>query len=242
MVNIKDNISYVREILYVLAKRFGRDSEEIRLVCVTKETNLSQINEAIEANVTDFGENRVQEAKGKIISIDKPVRWHMIGHLQRNRVKETLRLFDFIQSIDSIELADVINLEAKRLSKTVDILVQVNTSGETSKFGIGTDEAVKLISHILTLKYVRLLGLMTIAPFSDNAEDSRGYFTLLKKLAEELKKQFSDNINMGILSMGMSSDFEVAVEEGSNMVRIGTLIFKSDTEIVKERLKCISRD
>ncbi len=242
MVNVKDNISYVREILCVLAKKFERDEKEIRLVCVTKEADIAQINEAIETNVTDFGENRIQDARSKIININKPVLWHMIGHLQTNKVREAVRLFDFIQSIDSIELADAVNLEAQRLNETKDVLVQVNTSGEPAKFGIARDGLIRLISHISSLKYVRLLGLMTMAPLSDNAEDSRGYFKLLRKLAEELKKQFADSINMGILSMGMSSDFEVAVEEGSNMVRIGTLIFKSDTETVKERLRCVSRN
>ncbi len=242
MVNVKDNISYIREILYVLAKRFDRDVDEIKLVCVTKEASLEQLNEALSAGISNFGENRIQDAKRKIISINKPIRWHMIGHLQSNKVKEAVKLFDLIQSVDSIELADAIELEAQRQNRTVDVLVEVNTSGEASKFGATIKELPGLILHTAALRHINIMGLMTIAPWTDDPEASRPYFKSLRELREKIKEICPDNVTMDILSMGMSSDFEVAIEEGSNMIRIGSLIFKSDTERVKERLRCISRN
>ncbi|MBM3253464.1 MAG: YggS family pyridoxal phosphate-dependent enzyme [Candidatus Omnitrophica bacterium] len=242
MINVLDNINYIREIIFVLSRKFNRDEKSIRLVCVTKEATPFQINQAIEAGVIDFGENRIQEARKKIIEINKMAHWHMIGHLQRSKIKEVLKIFDLIQTIDSVELAEAVEFEAQRQNRIVDILIQVNTSGESSKFGINPKELLGFVLHTVTLKHIKILGLMTIAPFTDNPELSRPYFIQMRKLSQQLKDACPQNARMDILSMGMSLDFEVAVEEGSNMVRIGTLIFKCDTETVKERLKCISRN
>ncbi len=242
MINIKDNLKLIIENLNILIKKRSGIDSDIKLVCVTKEASIEQINEAIEFGIVDFGENKVQSAKQKIAGIDSQINWHMIGHLQSGRASEAVRMFDLIQSVDTFEIANTINNEAQKQNKIMNILVQVNTSNEESKFGIDVDTFFKLVQDISTLRHIRILGLMTIAPFSDDPETSRPFFRNLRELKNQIKKESNETIALDVLSMGMSADFEVAIEEGSNMIRLGSLIFKTDTDIVKERFKCLNKN
>ena len=215
---IKENLEKVREVIHKAAKASGRKQGDIRLICVTKEASSSQMLDAISNGVTDLGENRVKEAVLKHKAIADKATWHLIGHLQTNKVKDAVRMFSLIHSVDTIRLAQYINKEAEKLNKVQDILIEVNTAGEKTKFGIAPDKLEEFINSIKGLNNVRLLGLMTVTPLTDDEESSRVYFKALKILA--------DKYSLKEVSMGMTQDYRVAVEEGATMVRVGRAIFE----------------
>jgi len=209
------------------AIRSGRNPDDVKLVAVTKTVPLNTIKEAIDLGLRIFGENRVQEAKEKIEKIKKEcegclVKWHMIGHLQKNKAKIAVELFDMIHSVDSLELAELINKYSERNNKIQDILIQIKLSHEESKYGIDKNELLGLLKNISFLKNIKVLGLMTIPPYFDNPEMVRPFFRKLRRLKEIAE---SHNYRLPELSMGMTNDFEVAILEGSTIVRIGTAIF-----------------
>jgi hypothetical protein len=221
--NIADNIAIINEKIDKAAKRSGRDPKEITLLAVTKTVEITSIRKAISAGVRLFGENYIQEAKEKIEKIRRSsVIWHFIGHLQRNKVKYAVELFDIIQTVDSFELAKEINKKAKR---PIDILIEVNIAGEKTKAGVQKDRVIYLVRKISKLKNLSLKGLMTIPPIFDNPQLSRPYFVTLRRLAERVNRERINGVAMNTLSMGMSNDFEVAIEEGATILRIGTAIF-----------------
>lgn len=219
-MSIADNLLRVRQRIAAAAERAGRDPQDIVLVAVTKTVDAAAIQDAIAAGVTDIGENYVQDSVAKYDIIGGQVRWHMIGHLQRNKTGHAVRVFDLIQSIDNLPLAQEIGKRASSIGKTQDVLVEVNISREETKTGIGRDEALGLAGEVSALPGVKVLGMMGIAPFTEDEAAIRRSFSQLRKLWEELPID-----NRKWLSMGMTSDFEAAIEEGSNMVRIGTAIF-----------------
>lgn len=220
---IKDNIGVIKDKIASAAKKTGRNPEEITLVAVAKTFSEETTKAAIEYGLTDIGEARVQEAEPKIKSLGRIARWHMIGHLQTNKAGKAVALFDMIQSVDSLRLAEEINRRAGMIQKRMECLVEINSSGEKSKYGVSPDETLALIGNINKMQNINLLGLMTIGPFVNDERLIRKAFRSTK----ELFKKGQDIVrgSFTILSMGMSDDFEIAIEEGSNMVRIGTAIF-----------------
>lgn len=222
---IKENIAYVRQMKDEAAARSGRNGDDVLLVAVTKLHSVEEINEAIDCGITDIGENKVQEIMDKYDRV-KPVKWHLIGHLQTNKVKYIIDKVSMIHSVDSLKLAQEIDKRAKQHDLTMDILIQVNSAQEESKFGITTEETGDMIKEILeNCPNVRIKGLMCIAPFEENPEDARVYFAEVKKLYDEYGTIEHPNLDFKYLSMGMSGDFHVAIEEGSNLIRVGTTIF-----------------
>lgn len=222
---IKENIAYVRQMKDEAAARSGRNGDDVLLVAVTKLHSVEEINEAIDCGITDIGENKVQEIMDKYDRV-KPVKWHLIGHLQTNKVKYIIDKVSMIHSVDSLKLAQEIDKRAKQHDLTMDILIQVNSAQEESKFGITTEETGDMIRAILeNCPNIRIKGLMCIAPFEENPEDARVYFAEVKKLYDEYGKIEHSNLDFKYLSMGMSGDFHVAIEEGSNLIRVGTTIF-----------------
>lgn len=232
-VDIADNLERVRERMAEAARRAGRNPEEITLVAVTKTIEPAIVKEAIDLGLTDFGENRVQEAEGKAPLLPE-VTWHMIGHLQRNKVKKALLIFDIIHSVDSLRLAQEIDRRASRIGVGVPVLLEVNLSGEATKYGFRMAPCVtrgeekeaffSYVEEILTLPCLEVKGLMTMAPLVAHPKKARPYFKRLRGLREELKERFPQ-ARWEDLSMGMTDDFEVAIEEGATMVRIGRAIF-----------------
>ena len=224
-MSIGGNIEYINGLKAEAAARSGRKGEDVLLVAVTKLHSTDEINEAIACGITDIGENKVQEIMDKYDRVD-PVRWHLIGHLQTNKVKYIIDKVSMIHSVDSMKLAAEINKRAKQHDLVMDILIQVNSAMEESKFGITTEETGKMIEEILeTCPNIRIKGLMCIAPFEEDPEDAREYFAEVKKLYDEYSKIEHPGLAFEYLSMGMSNDFEVAIEEGSNLIRVGTMIF-----------------
>ena len=224
-MSIKDNVEYIKGLIAESAIKSGRAPEDILLVAVTKLHAPPEINEAIDAGITDIGENKVQEVQEKYEKVT-PVRWHLIGHLQTNKVKNIVDKVDLIHSVDSLHLAKEIEKRAAAIDKVMDVLVQVNAAGEESKFGTSTDEAETLIKQIEeNFPHIRIRGLMCIAPFFDNPEDTRPVFREVKTLYDKYSNRHDDRIDFKYLSMGMSGDFQVAIEEGANCVRVGTAIF-----------------
>jgi hypothetical protein len=222
---IEENLKRLEERIEKAAIKSGRKREDITLVAVTKNIEPEGVNQGIDAGIRIIGENRVQEAQGKFKFIKKDVEKHLVGHLQTNKVKKALELFDLIQSVDSLHLAQEISKRAEEKGKTAEVLIEVNTSGEPSKYGIKPDEVMKFVEEASKSKSIKIKGLMTIGLFSDDLEKVRPCFITLRKIFESLKNTGEDAIEMKYLSMGMSSDYELAIEEGSNMVRIGTAIF-----------------
>jgi hypothetical protein len=225
MSTIRDNLLRVLERMDQAAGRAGRDPGEIKLVAVSKTIESARIQEAIEAGVTILGENYVQEAREKIEKIGHGVQWHMIGHLQKNKAKHTVTLFDYIHSLDGISLAQEIDRRAGQKGIRVRALVEVNLSGETSKFGIASEAVMDLVRHVALLKHISIEGLMTMPPYFDEPEKARPYFIRLRELRDRIREEGIEGVRMDELSMGMSGDFEVAIEEGATMVRVGTAIF-----------------
>ena len=217
MPDIATNLERVRERLARAAERAGRRPDEVLLIAVSKTVEVERIRAAVAAGVTALGENRVQEAKTKIAELGRPAAWHLIGHLQTNKVKDALPLFDVIHSLDRLELARAIERRAAARGQVVDALLQVNVAAEASKGGVAPDAVGEVLDAIGKLAHVRVRGLMTIPPEVERAEDSRSWFRRLRELAERH--------GLRELSMGMSGDFEVAVEEGATMVRVGTAVF-----------------
>ena len=222
---IKDNIKQVEERIQAACDRSGRKREDVTLIAVSKTKPVSAIYEVMETGIIDYGENKVQELTDKIETISEPLNWHMIGHLQRNKVKYIVDKVKLIHSVDSLRLAEQINQEAMKKNVDVDILIEVNIADETSKFGLNTEEVIDLIKKVSTLQNVHIKGLMTVAPFTDNTEENRPYFRNLKQLAVDINCKNIDNVTMSVLSMGMTGDYEIAIEEGATMVRVGTGIF-----------------
>lgn len=225
MEYIEENVRRVWERISAAALRAGRNTDDILLISVTKNVGVDDIRKGIEAGLKIFGENRVQEAEEKILEIGHNVQWHMIGHLQTNKVKKAIEFFDFIHSVDSIHLAAEIEKRAFAVKKKVPVLLQVDLAGEETKFGFSKEELFDTLDKLAGFVHLSIRGLMTIPPFSPEPEDSRVYFKELVKTKEKISELGISGISMDILSMGMSQDFEVAIEEGANMVRIGTALF-----------------
>ncbi|MCX5705925.1 MAG: YggS family pyridoxal phosphate-dependent enzyme [Candidatus Omnitrophica bacterium] len=222
---IADNIRGVKERIAKICAKAGRDPAQITIVAISKNRSADEVEEAIGAGITDVGENKLQEARLKADSRNlRAVRWHMVGHLQSNKVKDALNLFDLIHSVDSEELAQEIDKQAAKINKVQDILIQVNTSGEESKFGLRPAALNETFLVIKALKNVRIVGLMTIAPLVDDPEKVRLYFRRLKELRDKVINLRLTTYDLR-LSMGMSDDFEVAIEEGADIVRIGRAIY-----------------
>jgi len=224
MSTIKENLSRCLEKIETSALKLGKKGSDVTLVAVSKLVDPVLINEGITAGIRHIGENKVQEAQVKKKYID-PVIWHMVGHLQTNKVKQAVQIFDTIQSVDSYHLAEEINKRCELSQKNMPVLVEVNTSGEPSKFGCEPGETISLVSRISSLSNIRIKGLMTVGIFSSEREKIRKCFSMLRQLAEKIGTLKMSNVDMTVLSMGMSADFEIAIEEGSTMVRIGTAIF-----------------
>jgi pyridoxal phosphate enzyme (YggS family) len=243
MSEIKENLSRVMERIEGAARRSGRDKAAIKLVAVSKTVEANRIKEAIEAGVSILGENYVQEAQKKIEEIGRPactepaarglaegrrfgegrsVSWHFIGHLQSNKAKYAVHLFDMVQSLDSIPLAEELNRRAEKIGRVLKVLIEVKLSEEATKFGSEEKETVTLAKRILTLRHLSLEGLMTMPPYFDSPEMSRPYYIRLQELRGKMVKE---GIPLRELSMGMSNDFEIAIEEGATYVRVGTAIF-----------------
>jgi pyridoxal phosphate enzyme (YggS family) len=219
-IDIAENIKAVQAKIEAAARKSGRSAEDITLVAVTKTRTPEEMNRAIAAGLTDIGENKVQEIENKYDEVNtEGLRWHFIGHLQRNKVKYIITKADLIHSVDSLRLAEEINRRAAEAGRIIDVLIQVNVAREESKFGVTTDEVSRLIESVAeTCANIKVTGLMCIAPAADNPEDVRGVFCSAKKLFDEIP-------GLKWLSMGMTHDYEVAIEEGSNIVRVGTGIF-----------------
>lgn len=222
---ISENIRKVEQNIADACVRADRDSKEVTLIAVSKTKPVEALKEAYMAGARDFGENKVQELMDKIPALPSDIRWHMIGHLQRNKVKYIVDKVYLIHSVDSIRLAEEISKEALKKQVEVNILVEVNVAREESKFGATTSDAVSLVQEIAKLPAIHIKGLMTIAPFVENPEENREYFRKLKQLSVDIMHKNIDNVSMNILSMGMTGDYSVAVEEGATYVRVGTGIF-----------------
>ncbi|HKZ21884.1 MAG TPA: YggS family pyridoxal phosphate-dependent enzyme [candidate division Zixibacteria bacterium] len=225
MSQIEENLSRLRAKILQACERIKRDPQEIKIVAVTKNVAVEKINEAIACGIEIIGENKVQEAQAKYEKMDKKVLWHLIGHLQTNKVKKSLEIFDMIQSVDSLKLAQEIDRRAKEKNKIFPILIEVNTSGEPTKYGVKPEQTENLIREMQGLENLNIKGLMTVGPASEDKQKARQAFRQLKMIYEKLENVKMSNVELEHLSMGMSSDFEEAIEEGSNMLRIGTAIF-----------------
>jgi pyridoxal phosphate enzyme (YggS family) len=222
MLTIKENLLRVKESIERAAQKAGRDQREIKLVAVSKTVEVARIKEAIEAGVSILGENYVQEAQKKIEVIGRPVSWHFIGHLQSNKARYAVRLFDVIHSTDSLPLAEELDRRAEQSGRVIKVMIEVNLSKEATKFGTDEARVLNLAKGIQNLKQLSLEGLMTMPPYFDSPEMSRPYYVALRELKERMTQE---GIPMKELSMGMSNDFEVAIEEGATYVRVGTAIF-----------------
>ena len=222
---LTENVIEVEKNIPAACDRAGRSREEVRLIAVSKTKPVSDIEEVLTTGILDYGENKVQELSDKYDVLPKNIRWHMIGHLQRNKVKYLIGKTVLIHSVDSLRLAEQIEHEAAKADTIMNVLIEVNVAGEESKFGTTCNEAIELVRAVAALKHVKIKGLMTIAPFTDNPEDNRIYFKKLKQLSVDIKSKNIDNVDMDELSMGMTGDYEVAIEEGATMVRVGTGIF-----------------
>ena len=222
---LKENLTEVQSRVEQACKRAGRDVTEVTLIAVSKTKPVTDLQEIYNAGVRDFGENKVQEMCDKMEKMPKDINWHMIGHLQRNKVKYIVGNVALIHSVDSYRLAEEINIQAKKKGIVVPILVEVNIADETTKFGVSKEDAMELVRQIASLDALSIKGLMTIAPYVVDPEENRAYFRKIKELSVDIDNQNLDNVSMDILSMGMTGDFEVAIEEGATMVRVGTGIF-----------------
>ena len=222
---IRGNILRVKERIARVALRAGRDPDEIKLVAVSKAFGLEHIRAAIAAGIAILGENRVQEAHGKIPLIDAKISWHMVGHLQSNKAKRAAQLFDMIHSIDRVSIAEKLNRHLAAMSKRMEVLIQVDLAGEETKFGIPESELEESVHRVAEMENLNLKGLMIMPPFFSHSEDVRPYFRRLRQLLDQLNRKRLVSVELKELSMGMSHDFEVAIEEGATMVRLGTAIF-----------------
>lgn len=224
---VRENLEYVEENITKACKKAGRAREEVTLIAVSKTKPVSLMRAAIDYGIKDFGENKVQELTNKMEEITEKLNWHLIGHLQRNKVKYIVDKTYLIHSVDSLRLAQQINEEAEKKNVICDILIEVNIAREDTKFGVLEEDLDALLEELKKLQFIKVKGLMTIAPFVQNPEENRVYFKKLHKIYIDRKSKNTDNISMEVLSMGMTGDYEVAIEEGATMVRVGTGIFGS---------------
>lgn len=222
---LKNQLEEVEKQIQKACDRSGRSREEVTLIAVSKTKPIAMLQEAYDLGVRTFGENKVQELTEKYEALPKDIHWHMIGHLQTNKVKYIIDKVDLIHSVDSLKLAETIEKEAAKKNCIANILIEVNVAEEESKFGLQIDEVIPFIEKISTFSHVRVRGLMTIAPFVENAEENRSIFANLHKLSVDITEKNIDNVNVNILSMGMTNDYQVAIEEGATMIRVGTGIF-----------------
>ena len=222
---LKDNLSSVEEKVAAACKRANRDRSEVKLIAVSKTNPVPVLKEAYDLGVRVFGENKVQELTEKIEALPDDIEWHMIGHLQRNKVKYIVGKVALIHSVDSYRLAEEINIQAKKRGIVVPILIEVNVAGEQSKFGVRPEDTLQLVKDVSELDGVRIQGLMTIAPYVVDSEENREFFHKIRDLSIDIANENIDNVSMETLSMGMTGDYEVAIEEGATMVRVGTGIF-----------------
>ncbi len=225
MSQIQENLGQLRARIFKVCEKIKRDPQEIQIVAVSKNVPVEKIEEALDFGIRIIGENKVQEAQAKCNQIDKKILWHLVGHLQTNKVKKALEIFDLIQSVDSFKLAEEINQRAQEKNKIFPVLIEVNTSGEKTKYGVRPEQTRNLIEKLAQLKNLQVKGLMTIAPLADDRVKVKESFRSLRNTYDMLKDTKIPNVDLEYLSMGMSSDFEMAIEEGSNMLRIGTAIF-----------------
>lgn len=222
---LKEQLEQVNQNIQEACEKVKRNRDEVTLIAVSKTKPIEVLQEAYDLGVRVFGENKVQELVDKYEALPKDIEWHLIGHLQTNKVKYIIDKVAMIHSVDSIKLAETIEKEAAKKDCIANILVEVNVAEEESKFGLKMDEVLPFIEKISTFPHIRVKGLMTIAPFVENAEENRDIFTNLHKLSVDIEAKNIDNTSMSVLSMGMTNDYEVAVEEGATMVRVGTGIF-----------------
>lgn len=222
---ITENLEQVRKNIEEACRAVNRDPGEVTLISVSKTKPVSMLQEAYDAGSRDFGENKVQEIMDKYPQLPSDIRWHMIGHLQRNKVKYIVDKVALIHSVDSLRLAETIENEAAKHNVTVPILIEVNVAQEESKFGLKTEEVLSLVESVAALPHINIKGLMTIAPYVEDPEENRGIFRQLNKLSVDIAAKNINNVNMSVLSMGMTGDYQVAVQEGATMVRVGTGIF-----------------
>ncbi len=222
---IADNIKIVKQNIQKACAEVNRDCNEITLIAVSKTKPISMLMEAYDYGCRDFGENKVQELIKKQEELPKDIRWHMIGHLQRNKVKYIIDKVALIHSVDSFRLASEISKEARKQDLIANILIEVNVADEASKFGTSNEDAIQLITQISKLPNIKIEGLMTIAPYVENAEENRQFFIKLKQLSVDIRNKNIDNVSMNTLSMGMSGDYLIAAQEGATLIRVGTGIF-----------------
>lgn len=222
---LKDNLKNVENNIITACEKAGRRRDEVTLIAVSKTKPVEMLTEIYEAGILDFGENKVQEMCDKMEALPKDIRWHMIGHLQTNKVKYIVGRTELIHSVDSLRLAEEIQRQALKKGVFVPVLVEVNIAREETKFGIQKEDTVALVKSIAKLDHIQIKGLMTIAPYVENPEDNRLYFREIRQLSVDIKNQNIDNVSMDVLSMGMTGDYMVAIEEGATMVRVGTGIF-----------------
>ena len=232
---LTENYDLVQKKIEDACTKAGRNREEVTLIAVSKTKPVPMLTEIYEHGCRDFGENKVQEICEKYDKLPADIKWHMIGHLQRNKVKQVIDKAAMIHSVDSYRLAQEISVQAQKKGLTMPILIEVNIAGEESKFGISAEDTIQLIEEIATLPNLKIQGLMTIAPYVVDAEENRLYFRQIKQLSVDIKNKNIDNVSMDILSMGMTGDYEVAIEEGATMVRVGTGIFGARNYNTKER-------
>jgi len=224
-IELLNNINIINENIKSAAQKSGRNPDDITLIAVTKTVNIDTINEVIELGVRNIGENKVQEIEKKYEHISNNVKWHMIGHLQSNKVKSIIDKVDLIHSLDRMSLAEEIQKRAKYKDIIVDVLIEVNVAEEESKHGLKISEVIPFIESIIAFEHIRICGLMTVAPYVEEPEEIRYVFRKLKELFEEIKSRDYENTRMKYLSMGMTNDYQIAIEEGANLVRIGTGVF-----------------
>lgn len=220
-----ENLKKVDDNVDAACRKAGRSRDEVTLIAVSKTKPVEMLSTIYNQGIRDFGENKVQEMCDKMEQLPSDIRWHMIGHLQTNKVKYIVGHTTLIHSVDSLHLAKEIEKQAEKKDVTVDILVEVNIAEEESKFGIHKEETYELVRQIAALPHVHICGLMTIAPYVENPEDNRMYFRGIRQLSVDIAEQNIDNVDMDVLSMGMTGDYMVAIEEGATMVRVGTGIF-----------------
>ena len=220
-----ENLKKIEDNVDAACREAGRSRDEVTLIAVSKTKPVEMLSTIYNQGIRDFGENKVQEMCDKMEQLPSDIRWHMIGHLQTNKVKYIVGHTTLIHSVDSLHLAKEIEKQAEKKDVTVDILVEVNIAEEESKFGIHKEETYELVRQIAALPHVHICGLMTIAPYVENPEDNRMYFRGIRQLSVDIAEQNIDNVDMDVLSMGMTGDYMVAIEEGATMVRVGTGIF-----------------
>lgn len=229
---LKDQLQEAEKRIQAACDRAGRKREEVTLIAVSKTKPVETLQEAYDLGVRIFGENKVQELTAKYEALPKDIHWHMIGHLQTNKVKYIIDKAELIHSVDSLKLAETIEKEAAKHDLIADILVEVNVAEEESKFGMKMEEVIPFVEKVSAFPHVRVRGLMTIAPFVEDPEENRSIFADLHKLYIDIKKKNHDNDTVSVLSMGMTNDYEVAIEEGATMVRVGTGIFGARNYVV----------